>query len=161
MLWALHTMTWRGDSFLLRRLTPKFQNPCGHYGSRIAQHSCWSPPNKELNESLVYSQCRWSSAVSHMTGPLIACFTKSPCARFRYNLSLSNKPKTETWSATSVQPSMPLITARDERFTGKLFTYYYALRVGLKFDPNVSVWATRESLCLLILVTGRNVTVHY
>lgn len=115
MLWALHTMTWRGDSFLLRRLTPKFQNPCGHYGSRIAQHSCWSPPNKELNESLVYSQCRWSSAVSHMTGPLIACFTKSPCARFRYNLSLSNKPKTETWSATSVQPSMPLITARDEK----------------------------------------------
>lgn len=92
-------MMRRGDSFLLRRHTPKFQNPCWHYASRIAQHSCWSPPKKELNESLVYSQCRWLSAVPHMTGPLIVRFTKSPCARFRHNLSLSNKPKTETWCA--------------------------------------------------------------
>lgn len=122
-------MMRRGDSFLLRRHTPKFQNPCCHYASRIAQHSCWSPPKKELNESLVYSQCRWLSAVPHMTGPLIVRSTKSPCARFRHNLSLSNKPKTETWCAN--KPS----TIRELRKV-----YLKIIRILLRTLCGAQIW---------------------
>lgn len=129
-------MTRCGDSFLLHRHTPKFQNSCCHCASRIAEHSCWSPPKKKLNETKAWFIHHIDGCLLYLTWwvlwflPSLNHPVQDPGTTLAF--PIRQKLKLEV-------PTNLHLSGSWERCTWKLFAYYYALFVGLKFDSDVSL----------------------